>query len=234
MSKSRWFLRWLPFLAPAAVILGLLVMLGGMEAAAAPSPAIALGITPTFTPTATSTVTPTPTPTITPTPPSRSRGDCDPIITKRAEPAEARPGDEVLFTIEVTNRGQTASINTVVIDDIPGYLEILDVSTSQGTWEKKGQQVIVKIGVIGQGYVVEILIYTRVREDAPAPLAVENLVTVRSDNCPEPSARALVQIVGDPGRLPVTGGHSTWWLLAAVLGTGLVGMSLALSRRSVR
>jgi len=230
MSKSRVFVRWLPFLVPSVIIVGLLLLLGGMEAAAAPSSALALGITPTFTLTATSTAIPTHT--YTPTPPPSSRGACDPIITKRAEPTEVRPGDEVLFTIEVTNRGQTAAINTTVIDDVPAYLEILDVSASQGTWRQEGQRVIVDIGVIGQDYVVEILIYTRVRDDAPAPLAVENLVTVRSDNCPDPSARALVQIIGDPGRLPVTGGHSTWWLLAAVLGTGLVAVSLAVSRRS--
>ena len=232
MSKSRVFVRWLPFLVLSAIILGLLVILGGLEAAAAPSSALALGITPTFTSTATSTVTPTPTPTVTRTPPPSSRSPCDPVISKRAEPAEVRPGDEVLFTIEVTNRGQTAAINTVVIDDIPGYLEVRDVSTSQGTWRQEGQKVIVEVGVIGQDFVVKILIYTRVRDDAPAPLAVENLVTVRSDNCPEPSARAIVQIVGAPGRLPVTGGHSTWWLLAAVLGTGLVAVSLVASRRS--
>ena len=230
MSKSRLFLRWLSFLVPSLVILGLLAILGDIEAAAAPFSAPVLGITPTFTPTATPTATSTPTPTATPT--SVSRSPCDPIISKRAEPAEVRPGDEVLFTIHVTNRGQTAAINTYVIDDLPGYLEVLDVHTSQGTWRQEGQKIIVEIGVIGQDYVVEILIYARVRADAPAPLSVENMATVRSDNCPEPSAWALLQIVGDPGRLPVTGGQSTWWLLAAVLGTGLVAVSLALSRRT--
>jgi uncharacterized repeat protein (TIGR01451 family) len=138
----------------------------------------------------------------------------------------------VLFTIEVTNRGQTGAINTYVIDDVPAYLDVLDVNTSQGTWRQEGQKVIVDVGVIGQDYVVTILIYTRVHQDAPAPLYVENLAVARSDNCPDPSARALVHIIGDPGRLPVTGGYSSWWLLAALLGTGLVAVSLALSRRS--
>jgi uncharacterized repeat protein (TIGR01451 family) len=240
MSRSRVLVRWMPFWIPAVVILALLLLLGSLEAAAAPSAAPALGITvtPTFTPTSTSTPTftptPTSTPTVTPTPDGTrpSHGPCDPVITKRAEPAEVRPGDEVVFTIEVTNRGQRGAINTYVIDDIPEYLEIVDVVTSQGTWWQEGQKVIVEIGVIGQDYVVEILIYTRVRDDAPAPLSIENLAVVRSDNCPDPSASALVRIVGDPGRLPVTGGFSTWWLLAAVLGTGLVAVSLALSRRS--
>ena len=220
MSRSREFVRWLLFLVPSVTVLGLLLILGSVEAVAAPSSAPALGITPTNTATPTSTATPTPTPTATPT--RTSSGVCDPIITKRAEPTEVRPGDEVLFTIEVTNRGRKDSVNTVVIDDVPGYMENVD-----------DQKVTVKVGTIGQDFVVEILIYTRVLEDAPAPLSLENLATVWSDNCPDPSARAVVRIIGD-GRphLPVTGGYSTWWLLAAVLGTGLVGVSLALSRRS--
>ena len=228
MSRSRVLVRWMPFWIPAVVILALLLFLGSLDAAAAPSGAPALGITvtPTYTPTS------TPTPTVTPDGTRPSRSPCDPVITKRAEPTEVRPGDEVVFTIVVTNRGQTGAINTYVIDDIPEYLEIVDVVTSQGTWRLEGQKVIVEIGVIGQDYVVEILIYTRVRDDAPAPLSIENLAVVRSDNCPEPSASALVRIVGEVERLPVTGGFSTWWLLAAVLGTGLVAVSLALSRRS--
>jgi uncharacterized repeat protein (TIGR01451 family) len=142
-----------------------------------------------------------------------------------------QPGDEVLFTIEVTNKGQQGAVNTFVIDDIPEYLEILDVDTSQGTWRQEGQKIIVDIGVIGQDYVVVILIYTRVRDDAPAPLTLENVATVRSDNCPDPQALAVLRIVGEPA-MPLTGGFSTWWLLAAILGTGLVAVSLALSRRS--
>jgi uncharacterized repeat protein (TIGR01451 family)/LPXTG-motif cell wall-anchored protein len=226
MSKSRMLARWMPLLVPVAIILGLFLVVGGMETAAAPSAAPALGITPTFTPTATPIVTPSPTGT------RRSYSECDPIITKRAEPTEARPGDEVLFTIWVTNQGQKAAINTVVIDEISQYLEILDVSTSQGTWRQEGQKIIVEIGTIGQDYVVEIRIYTRVRDDAPTPLSIENLAMAKSDNCSEPSALALVQLVGEPVPLPVTGGFSTWWLLAAVLGTGLVATSLVLSRRS--
>jgi uncharacterized repeat protein (TIGR01451 family) len=235
MSKSQAFARSTPFLVLAVLLLVLMLILGGMEAAAAPSGAPALVIT--VTPTPTYTLTPTPTATVTPTPtptPPRdtvSRSPCDLVITKRVEPTEVQPGDEVLFTIEVTNKGQQGAVNTFVIDDIPEYLEILDVDTSQGTWRQEGQKIIVDIGVIGQDYVVVILIYTRVRDDAPAPLTLENVATARSDNCPDPQALAVLRIVGEPA-MPVTGGLSTWWLLAAILGTGLVAVSLALSRRS--
>lgn len=233
MSRPKVFLKWLPVLVPAVIVLALLLILGRMEAAAAPSPALALLITPT--PTRTSTPSPTPTQPpakSTPTPTRPSSSPCDPVISKRVEPSQVRPGDEVLFTIEVTNRGQAGAVNVYVVDDIPEYLEILDVNTSQGTWKQEGQKITVEIGVIGEGYVVEILIHARVRDDAPVPLSIENVAVVRSDNCPDPSARVDLLIVGDPDRLPVTGGFSTWWLLAALLGTGLVAASLMLSRRS--
>jgi uncharacterized repeat protein (TIGR01451 family)/LPXTG-motif cell wall-anchored protein len=216
----------MPLVALAATMIGVLLVGGGIEAAAAPSGAPVLGITPTSTPTATPTVTPRPTGT------RPSYGDCNLIVTKQAEPTEVRPGDDVRFTIWVTNEGQKAAINTYVIDEIPEYLEILDVSTSQGTWRQEGQKIIVEIGTIGQGYVVEIVIDTRVREDAPTPLSLENLAIVKTDNCADPSALAIVRVIGDPVTLPVTGGFSTWWLLAAVLGTGLVAASLVVSRRS--
>jgi uncharacterized repeat protein (TIGR01451 family) len=213
------------------MLLSILFMIGVMEAAAAPPTAPLLGITPT--PTSTHTPTPTVTPTPTSTPPSKKPppNECELVITKRVEPTEVRPGDEVLFTIEVTNQKHTGAVNTQVIDEISEYLEILDVDTSQGTWRQEGQKIIVDIGVIGQDYVVTIRIYTRVRDDAPTPLSLENLASARSDNCNDPKALALLRLVGEPG-LPVTGGFSTWWLLAAILGTGLVAVSLALSRRS--
>jgi uncharacterized repeat protein (TIGR01451 family) len=229
MSKSQAFARSMPLFVLAVLLVGVLLILGGLEAAAAPSGVPALGIT--VTPTPTSTSTPTPTPTFMPTPTPVSHDPCDPVITKRVEPTEVRPGDAVLFTIEVTNKGHQGAVNTFVIDDVPEYLEILDVDTSQGTWRQEGQKIIVDIGVIGQDYVVVILIYTRVRDDAPAPLTLENVATARADNCPDPRAQAVLRIVGEPA-MPLTGGFSTWWLLAAILGTGLVAASLALSRRS--
>jgi uncharacterized repeat protein (TIGR01451 family) len=57
----------------------------------------------------------------------------DLVITKRGEPTEALPGEEVTFTLEVTNRGQAAAVDVVVTDDISPYLEILEVTTTQGT-----------------------------------------------------------------------------------------------------
>jgi uncharacterized repeat protein (TIGR01451 family) len=189
-----------------------------------------MGITPTNTNTPTNTPTP-PTPVVTPTstrPPDFS--DCDLVVIKRADPTQVEPGDEVTFIIEVTNRGQKGAINVQVIDDVHEDLEILEVTPTQGIARVEGQRVIVDIGVIGQDFVVTVVIHVRVREDVSVPATIENVVLARSDNCNDPTARVVITVSGPP--LPPTGGLSTWWMVAALLGTGLVALSLAFSRRS--
>ena len=70
MTRSRTFLRSLPFVVLMFMLLGVLLVLGMMEADAAPPTAPLLGITPTPT----STHTPTPTSTHTPTPTNSPEG----------------------------------------------------------------------------------------------------------------------------------------------------------------
>jgi uncharacterized repeat protein (TIGR01451 family) len=229
MSRSKVLARWIPFWVPAVIVLVLLLIVGSLAANAAPPTAPVMGITPT--PTETPPPTPTSTPTPTPTP-TRDVGDCELVVFKRAEPTQVEPGDEVTFTIEVTNRGQQGAINVQVIDDVHEDLEILEVTTTQGVARIEGQRVIVDIGVIGKDFVVTVVIHTRVREEVSAPKTIENVVLARSDNCNDPTAQVFITVIGPS--MPPTGGLSTWWMVAALLGTGLVALSLALSRRSER
>jgi uncharacterized repeat protein (TIGR01451 family) len=198
-----------------------------MMATAAPPVVPVAGITVTPTPPAT-TVTVTPTlPSKTPTPEFT-----DPVILKSADPTEAKPGEVVTFTLQVINRGNIAAVGIVVTDDIPAYLEIIEVTTTQGVITIDEQRVTVQVGTVGPNYEVQMVIRTRVRAETPAPLTLENVAILTCPNCHDRWARAEVDITG-PG-LPVTGGFSTWWMVAACLGTGLVGASLALSRREAR
>jgi len=169
--------------------------------------------------------------TLTPTP-EPTREYTDPVISKSADPTEAKPGQEVAFSLHVVNRGNIAAVDVVVTDDIPAYLEILGVTTTQGAATIDGQRVTVHVGTMGPGFEVTIVIRTRVRPETPAPLTVENVAILSCPNCHDRWARAEVEITGPD--LPVTGGLSTWWMVAACLGTGLVGLSLALSRREAR
>jgi uncharacterized repeat protein (TIGR01451 family)/LPXTG-motif cell wall-anchored protein len=208
------------------LVLALLSVSHALVVRAAPPPAPVLGFTPTVPPTV---VTPTPgTPTIaTPTtlPPR-----CIPVIAKQAVPDMARPGDEVIFVIEVTNEGRAAAVDARVIDTVPAYLEILEVTVTpsdqgQEVMLRRGQTVVVDVGTIGQGYEVTIVIRTRMRQDAPSYVCVENLAEFRAPNCPDRSAAIICT-------LPESGGTTTWWMVASALGACLLALGLALAKRS--
>ena len=204
----------------------LILLLPSMSSEAAP----ALGITPIATPTVTPTPTARPTvrPTQTPIPPS---GEPDLVIVKRGDPLEALPGEEVTFTLEVTNQGQAAAVGVVVTDDVPQYLEILEVTTTQGTVTIEGQTVTVEVGVVGPGFVVEIVIRTRLREDTPGPLDLENVAVLVSPNAGQ--RISLPVIIHVPGLLPVTGRLLASWLAYVILGGGLAALGIRLGKQKL-
>ncbi len=175
-----------------------------------------------ITPTPTFTVTPTPqTPVPTPTP---QASVADPAIAKRGEPSLALPGEEVTFVIEATNNGSAATTDVVVTDVIPDYLEILEVTTSQGTVTVEGQQVTVQVGTIGPSFVVEIVIRTRVAENAPVPLDVTNVAVLRSPGSEDRISPAATVVV-PATYLPRTGRAPRAW---PMLVAGLLTLSIAL------
>lgn len=185
--------------------------------------ALALGITPTPTP----TVTPTPLPTPTPTP---QVGVADPAITKRGEPSKALPGEDVTFTLKVTNQGQQAAVGVVVTDEVPEYLEIIKVTTTQGAVTIEGQTVTVDIGVVGPGFVVEIVIHTRVRENTPAPMDMENVALLTLPNSGDRTSPPVVVTVPGP-LLPPTGRPAISWPACVLLGIGLATLGAWLGKR---
>lgn len=183
------------------------------------------GTPPTVTPTSTQpTATPTSTPPLPPAVAVPSEGP-DLAIVKRSDPQEARPGEQVSFTLEVTNPGKEAAVDVVVVDDVPPQLEILEVTTTQGTATFEGQRVTVQVGTVGPEFLVKIVIRTRVRIDVSASIDVENIATARAANTNERTARAVVHIVVD--RLPVTGMAGNPALKLEIVLVGLLVLSLA-------
>jgi uncharacterized repeat protein (TIGR01451 family) len=224
-SDIRTWRRWLTLIV---LFLAGWLLVQSQIVRAAPPAAPLLGITPTFTPTITPTFTPVvPTSTPIPTPdPTR----VDPAITKRGDPSEAYPGEEVTFIIEVTNNGPHAAVDVVVTDEVPEYFDILSATTSQGTVTVDGQTIIADIGTVGPGFVVEIVIHTRLQQDAPAPLSLENVASLNSPNGGSVISNPVIITILDP-LLPVTGGTSPSWLAGTVLGVGLIILGLWLGIR---
>ena len=234
-SRPRSFsLMWL------MVVTALFLLLAFLWPNVASEAAPALGITPTYTPTVTPTptLTATPTSSVTPPPtPTPRPGAPDLAIAKRGEPPEVSPGEEVTFTLEVTNRGTESAVGVVVTDEVSEYLEILEVTTTQGAVTVDGQKVTVDVGVVGPGFTVEIVIRTRVREDAPAPLEMENVALLTSPNGGDRISQTVTIKV--PRLLPVTGKLPPAWLTPvlvgilvtlALVGGGLVAKGIRMSR----
>ena len=169
----------------------------------------AYGVTPT--PTFTTTPTLTSTPTLTPTPATTPTPEIivvDPVITKSSDPAEGAPGDDVLFTLWITNRGNTAAQDVVVTDEIEEYLDILDATTNYGTVTVEGQLVTVNIGTLDAGQTVIVLISARINDLAPPNTSIENLAILTSSN--SETVTSNIVTVDVPGGLPVTGATRTW------------------------
>jgi uncharacterized repeat protein (TIGR01451 family) len=221
---------WIPLLVSALFV----CMLRSIAVGASPPAAPPAGIT--VTPTM-PVLTPTPTPISTPVDPA----DCDPIIVKQVSPGVAGPGDEVVFTISVVNVGRDAAIDARVFDDVPDYLEILDVQVSpedqgQEMLPRSGQAVVVDLGTLGQDFETAITIRARIREDAPEKVCIENVAEFYAPNCPGRSAEVLCWGLPESGAL---GARTSWMLLAGfsavALGLGLLlANKLRLLERDVR
>ena len=122
-------------------------------------------------------------------------------------------------------------MDVVVTDDVSQYLEILEVTTTQGTVTIEGQTVTVEIGVVGPGFVVKIVIRTRLREDTPAPLNLENVAVLTSPNAGQRTS--LTVIIHVPGLLPVTGRLLASWLAYVILGGGLAALGIRLGKQKL-
>jgi hypothetical protein len=90
---------------------------------------------------------------------------------------------------------------------------------------RQGQRVVVDVGTIGQGFEVTVVIRTRVRQDAPPDICVENLAEFRAPNCPDRSAAIICT-------LPVSGGTTSWPMVVSGLGVCVLVVGLALAKRS--
>lgn len=161
------------------------------------------------------------------------RGPGDLLVSKRAEPPFALPGDTVTWTITVTNPGDIPVTNVRVVDIVPAVLEIIGVSATDGEASYEGQTVEWRADVVEGRQVVVITVVTRVRDDAPVPFTADNIATLTGDGVPP---KTSTDRIISARSLPTTG-ESPWtaarpWALAALLAlAGLAITSLAWLRR---
>lgn len=179
----------------------------------------------------------TPEPTATPLPPAAAPPDL--AVVKTASSGTARPGEEVDFTITVTNQGGSVAEQVSVDDSVPDVFEIIGADSAKGTVSIDGQRVRVSIDSLAPGESVRVTIRARVKSDAP-PGTVVNTVTVStitpgddpSNNTS--SVPVTIPAPAPPRALPRTGADPGGVALVALIGAGAIALSLLFRRRSVR
>ncbi|GAB4201558.1 MAG: hypothetical protein OHK0022_23720 [Roseiflexaceae bacterium] len=193
--------KYLAIALALGVVAALLLIPRPVFVAAAPEVPLVATATepPTLTPTPTPaqvTDTPTPTPaqaTDTPTPiqpsptatPSNAtvtpdRRIANPRVVKQADRTVARVGEDVTFSIEVSNPEAFGAENVVVTDALPGYFDLLGVTATRGNVSVNGLLIRVTLGTLEPGEVVVITVRARVNQTAPTEMV--NGVTLTTDS----------------------------------------------------
>jgi uncharacterized repeat protein (TIGR01451 family) len=149
----------------------------------------------------------------------------DPFITKSVNPPFAVPGEQVTWTITISNPGSIPVTNVQMQDTMPAEVAIHSVSASAGSVSFSGQTVSFSIDSLAPGASVTITVNTRVRDNAALPfILTNNACTTSNEN---PQARCAQATLVSAGTLPATG-ISPWsaWrmpIFAAVFGLLLAG-----------
>lgn len=195
MSRAR--LTHLVFALLAVALAGGAVLLSGGAPRVYAAPPLALTATaepPTATPvpspSPTAPVAPSPTsptsPTSTPTASApnetpRPERMADPAVSKEANRSEAALGDEISFTITVTNEGNDTAQGVIVEDALPGYLQLIAASVDKGQAVTNGNTAGLWIGDVAPGEVVRGEITARVVAVPEGGEGV-NVAVLRSNN----------------------------------------------------
>ena len=106
----------------------------------------------------------------------------DLAITKTAAPATVNVGDQVTFTLAVSNNGPSAARNVSVLDSLPTGLELVSVNPSQGSCNAT---ISCALGTIARNGSATVTVVARARGDA-AGSTLRNSASVSGDQ-PDPT-----------------------------------------------
>ena len=98
-------------------------------------------------------------------------------LTKKASVTEAKVGDTINYTIDVTNEGPDINFNVVVTDELPDELDFVSVSPSEPTCKETQKIVTCTYSALQPGESKQIVIATKVNA-VPANGSVVNTAKV--------------------------------------------------------
>ncbi len=183
----------------------------------------------TFTPTPAATVTgtlPTPTNTNTAGPSPTHTYTPSPTVTGTLVPnglisftsvtgSPAQVNQNLVFTIKVTNNGTGPTFNNNVVDNFTTYLDLLTVTTTQGSVSSKStRSFTVSVGTVNPGVVVTIVTTVRVNSSLTHNETTTNTATLTYDGSLPKYASITYQVIYQT--LPGTGELPLNWREASV------------------
>jgi LPXTG-site transpeptidase (sortase) family protein len=190
---------------------------GSMESST-PSPSATLtGTQPTIT--KTSTVGPSPTQTYTPSPTFTGTLQPNAVITISVAGSPANVNQNLDFTIKITNIGTGPTHNNIVSDSYPTYLDVLTVTSTQGSIVKQTHSFTVSVGDVNPGVVITIIATVRVNSTISRTETTTNTVALIYNDAFNNTAQKTAGVsytVVVPSTLPGTGELPLNWREAGV------------------
>ncbi|NJD60481.1 MAG: sortase [Anaerolineae bacterium] len=184
-----------------------------------PSPSATLtGTQPTAT--KTNTAGPSPTNTLTPSPTFTGTLTPVPALAVTVSPTSARIGENFVFTIKVGNTGTGPTQNNIVVNSYPTYLDVLPVTTPQGSVNKQTHSFIVSIGDIRPGGLVTIVATVRVNSTLTRTETITNIVALTYNEVFSKTASVSYQVIYQT--LPGTGELPLNWRESKLQNSGMI------------
>lgn len=125
-------------------------------------------------------------------------------VAKRADPTEARIGDTVTFSIQVTNPSRYDTPRVVLTDELPSYFEVILANTTRGSLVVSGNTLTVDLDTVVSGEEILVTVQVRVLKSAPELMVnVARLTSPSSSDTAEDNiSRATVRRIDDSASAP--------------------------------
>lgn len=104
----------------------------------------------------------------------------DMSISISAPNAKYRAGDQVVYTIVVSNKGPAAAMNVVITDLLPSSLSFVSCTVPSGSCGASGEGGLANIGALPSGSSATISLTARINVGVPPKTKILNTVSVGS------------------------------------------------------